>query len=171
MTHPHGHPHQHPPHAPGPAPGHAPGYPPGQAPGGHAAPPPGYGPPPGPGHAPPPGAAYGQPPPHSYGPPPGAYGAAAPIDPRVKELNDQSVTWLIVSIVGFWLGFGFVTGPLSWLKANAIRRNYRTMGMQPSGTSTGAMIVGMVSTFMYVALVLGVIMMFTLFAGAVAVGG
>ncbi|MEM6296882.1 MAG: hypothetical protein AAGA54_36800 [Myxococcota bacterium] len=166
MNHPHGHPHQHPPHAPG----HAPGHPQGPAPGGYAAPPPGYGPPPGPGHAPPPPAgAYV--PPQNYGPPPGAYGAAAPMDPRVKELNDQSNTWLIVSIVGFWVGVGFITGPLSWLKANAIRRNYRTMGMQPSGTSTAAMIIGMVSSLIYVAAVIGVIMMFTLLAGAVAVGG
>ncbi|MBV1857013.1 MAG: hypothetical protein KUG77_01285, partial [Nannocystaceae bacterium] len=32
-------------------------------------------------------------------------------DPRVKELDDQSNTWLIVSIVGFWLGFGFGLRP------------------------------------------------------------
>ena len=87
-------------------------------------------------------------------------------DPRVKELGDQSNTWLIVSIVGFWLGFGFVTGPLSWMKANSIRRNYRSMGMQPSGTSTAAMIIGMVSSLVYVFAVLAVVMVFTLFAGA-----
>ncbi len=92
------------------------------------------------------------------------------MDPRVKELNDQSNTWLIVSIVGFWLGVGFVTGPLSWMKANSVRRNYRSMGMQPSGASTGAMIIGMVSTLVYVMAVLAVVMMFTLFAGAVAAG-
>ncbi len=89
-------------------------------------------------------------------------------DPRIKELGDQSNTWLIVAIVGFWLGVGFVTGPLSWMKANGVRRNYRSMGMQPSGASTGAMIIGMVSTLVYVMAVLGVVMMFTLFAGAVA---
>ncbi len=92
------------------------------------------------------------------------------VDPRVKELNDQSNTWLIVAIVGFWLGFGFVTGPLSWMKANGIRRNYRSMGMQPSGSSTGAMIVGMISTLVYVMAVLAVIAMFTLFAGVAAAG-
>lgn len=105
-----------------------------------------------------------------YGaPPPGAY-AAPMADPRIKELNDQSNTWLIVAIAGFWLGFGFVTGPLAWMKANNIRRNYRSMGMQPSGTSTAAMIIGMVTSIAYIMLVLGVVMMFTLFAGAVAAG-
>lgn len=91
-------------------------------------------------------------------------------DPRVKELNDQSNTWLIVAIVGFWLSLGFVTGPLAWMKANGIRRNYRAMGMQPSGTSTAAMIVGMVSTLVYVMAILAIIGMFTLFAGAAAAG-
>jgi len=90
------------------------------------------------------------------------------LDPRVKELNDQSNTWLIVSIVGFWLGFGFVTGPLSWIKANGIRRNYRSMGMQPSGASTGAMIIGMVSSLVYVVAVMAVVGFLFLFAGAAA---
>lgn len=92
------------------------------------------------------------------------------LDPRVKELNDASNTWLIVSIVGFWLGFGFVTGPLSWMKANGIRSKYRSMGMDPSGASTGAMIIGMVTTLVYVLTILAVIGMFTLFAGVAAAG-
>lgn len=126
--------------------------------------------------APPPGGAYGAPPPGAYGAPPPGYGAPPPgygmpmADPRIKELNDQSNTWLIVSIVGFWLGFGFITGPLSWIKANGVRANYRSMGMQPSGASTGAMIIGMVSTLVYVMLVLAVVGMFTLFAGVAAAG-
>lgn len=92
------------------------------------------------------------------------------VDPRVKELNDQSNTWLIVAIAGFWLGFGFVTGPLAWMKASGIRNNYRSMGMQPSGTSTAAYIIGLVSTLVYVMLVLAVVGMFTLFAGVAAAG-
>ncbi len=92
------------------------------------------------------------------------------LDPRVKELNDQSNTWLIVSIIGFWLGFGFVTGPLSWIKANGIRRNYRSMGMQPSGSSTAAMIIGMVSSLVYVMAVVAVVAVFTMFAGVAAAG-
>lgn len=91
-------------------------------------------------------------------------------DPRVKELNDQSTTWLIVAIAGFWFGFGFVTGPLAWLKANSIRQNYRSMGLQPSGTSTAAKIIGMVSALLYVAIFGMVVLFFTLFAGAVAAG-
>lgn len=91
-------------------------------------------------------------------------------DPRIKELNDQSNTWLIVAIIGFWLGFGFATGPLSWIKANGVRSNYRAMGMQPSGASTAAMIIGMVSTLVYVMLFLALILMFTLFAGVAAAG-
>lgn len=92
------------------------------------------------------------------------------MDPRVKELNDQSNTWLIVAIAGFWLGFGFITGPLSWIKASGIRRNYRSMGVQPSGTSTAAYLVGMISSLVYVVAVLAVVGFFFLFAGAVAAG-
>jgi len=91
-------------------------------------------------------------------------------DPRVKELNDQSNTWLIVAIAGFWVGVGFVTGPLAWIKANGIRANYRSMGMQPSGSSTAAMIIGMVTSLVYVMAILAAIGMFTLFAGAIAAG-
>ena len=132
--------------------------------GGYGAPQQGYGPPPQGYGSPQQG--YG-PPPGSYGPPPGAYGAPM-ADPRIKELNDQSNTWLIVAIIGFWVGVGFVTGPLSWIKANGIRSNYRSMGMQPSGASTAAMIIGMVSSLVYVMAVLAVFALFTLAAGVAA---
>lgn len=141
-------------------PGQPYGHPPQQ---GHGQPQPGYG-------QPPPG--YGQPPhgaqPGAYGPPQGAYPAQ---DPRVKELNDQSNTWLIVSIIGFWVGVGMITGPLCWIKGGRIRANYRSMGMQPSGAATGAWIIGMVATGLYAMIVLAFVGMFTLFAGAVATSG
>lgn len=91
-------------------------------------------------------------------------------DPRVKDLNDQSTTWLIVGLAGFWLGFGFITGPLAWVKGSRLRANYRSMGLPPSGTATGAWIVGIVSTAMFAMALLAILGFFVLFAGAVAAG-
>lgn len=146
---------------------HPPQQPPGPH-GGYGAPQQGYAPPQQ-GYGPP-QQGYGPPQqgyaPQGYGPQPG-YGAPMP-DPRIKELNDQSNTWLIVAIIGFWVGVGFVTGPLCWMKANGVRSNYRAMGMQPSGASTAAMIIGMVSTLVYVMAMLAVIGIFTLAAGVAA---
>ncbi len=139
----------------------------------HQQPPPGqpYGHPPQPGQPYPGQAPYGQPPPGAYGhPPPGAYGQPM-TDPRIKELNDQSPTWLLISIIGFWLGVGFISGPLAWIKGSRLRANYRSMGMAPAGNATGAWIIGMVSTALYAITVLAVVGMLTLFAGAIAASG
>ena len=92
-------------------------------------------------------------------------------DPRVRELNDQSNTWLIVSIVGFWLGFGFITGPLSWIKAGRIKSEYRSLGVAASGAATGAYIIGIVCTALYGLVLLSVISCVFLFAGAAATSG
>lgn len=90
------------------------------------------------------------------------------MDPRVKELNDQSTTWLIVALVGFWLGFGFITGPLCWIKAGRIRDNYRQMGMAPSGAATGAWVIGIVTSILLIMGIMAVVAVFALFSAAVA---
>jgi hypothetical protein len=92
-------------------------------------------------------------------------------DPRVRDLNDQSTTWLIVALAGFWLGFGFITGPLSWIKGGRLRAEYRSLGVQPSGSSTGAWIIGIVCTALYALILLSVLSCVFLFAGAAATGG
>ncbi len=92
------------------------------------------------------------------------------VDPRIKELNDQSMTWLIVAIAGFVTGFGFITGPLAWIKAGRVRANYRQMGMAPDGGATAAWIIGMVTTIMYLLSIFAVAAMF-LFLGAIFTAG
>ena len=92
-------------------------------------------------------------------------------DPRVRDLNDQSTTWLIVALAGFWLGFGFITGPLSWIKGGRLRAEYRSLGVQPSGSSTGAWIIGIVCTALYALILLSVLSCVFLFAGAAATSG
>lgn len=102
------------------------------------------------GHAPhygAPGAHHGQ---HgaygAYGHPHAAYGYSVTSDPRLKSLADRSTTWLIVAIAGFWLGFWLITGPLCWIMAGRVRREYRALGLAPSGNATGAWIIGIVSS-------------------------
>lgn len=85
-------------------------------------------------------------------------------DPRIKDLNDQSTTWLIVGLAGFWLGVGFITGPLAWIKGGRLRANYRSMGLPPSGNATGAWIVGIVSTALF-------LMAFLAIAGVIVMAG
>lgn len=81
-------------------------------------------------------------------------------DPRVKMLADKSNQWLLVGLIGFWLGFSFITGPLAWLGGSRVRQEYRQLGMQPSGTATAAWVIGIVSTGLTVLAVLLVISMF-----------
>jgi len=96
---------------------------------------------------------------------------APPVDPRVTELNSQSMTWLIVALAGFWLGLGFVTGPLSWMKAGRIRTQYAALGLPASGNATGAWIVGIVCTALYGLVLIGLVSCFAIFAGAAATNG
>jgi ABC-type multidrug transport system permease subunit len=92
-------------------------------------------------------------------------------DPRIRDLNDQSTTWLIVAIVGFWLGFGFITGPLAWIKGGRLRAEYRSVGMPPSGSATGAWIIGIVCTALTALVLVSILSCFVIFAGAAATSG
>lgn len=83
-------------------------------------------------------------------------------DPRLHSLGEASTTWLIVAIAGFWLGFGFITGPLVWVKAKAVREGYRALGVEPSGSSTAAYVIGLISSLLYAMLVLGFIAFYVL---------
>jgi|GEM_PF-1775900 len=138
------------------------GPPPGQQQWGQS-PQPGYGPPPQPGYGPPqPG--YG-PPPQGYGPPmqPGAQ-----TDPRVAALDSESNTWLIVALVGFCTGFGWITGPLAWIKGGKLKQQYVQMGLPINSSATGAWIVGLVSTVLMLMSIVAFVFMLLLWGSFVA---
>ena len=159
----HGHGHPHPGHAPPPQPGYGqpqPGY--GQPQGGYAPPPqPGYGQPqqgygqPQPGHV-----SYGQqvPPPYTP-PPPGAY-----TPNELSKLEDDSQLWLLVTAAGFWVGFGFITGPLGWVYGSQLRDKYRALGHHPSSAAKWAYGIGMATTLLYYGTILLIMLAVLAFA-------
>ncbi len=106
-------------------------------------------------------------------PPPGHPPGYAP-PPSTKDLDDQSLIWLIVACAGFFFGLGWVTGPLGWIFGSRLRNAYRTRGLEPEGTATAAWIVGIVSTALYglvAVMLIGIFMMAFLFVGAAAASG
>jgi hypothetical protein len=136
--------------------------------------PPQYGPPPG---APPPGPgpAYGQPPPGQYGQPAPGYGQPAPgygqpVNPALADLDNQAMTWLIVAAAGFFVGVGFVTGPLAWIYGGRLRAKYLSMGLPINQNATIAWVIGIVSTALFALAVVGILLMILMVGGAIAAG-
>jgi len=144
------------PESPHPRPGDAP---PGYAHPGHA--PPGYGYAP-PGHAPPGHAPQGYPP-QGYGAPPPYGHFAAPVDPRVARLKEHGTTWLIVTVLGFAVGLGWLTGPLAWYKSAKIRAEYRALGMTPCGNVSAAWVISIVTTVLLALFLLLIVGFYAMF--------
>ncbi len=118
-----------------PNPGH------GHAPGGYPPPPP----PPGPtGYV-----SYGQgsAPPHIYTPTPDP---ATAHNAEWRKLEGDAQLWLIIAAVGFWFGFGWITGPLAWYFGAKIRGQYRALGHHPCSSANWAYGLGIASTVIYV---------------------
>jgi hypothetical protein len=128
------------------------------------APAPGYGPPPQQG-------AYGQQNPYAA---PNAYGqgAYAPNgfdmarETQLREMQQNGLMWLLVGAVGFFFGFGWVTGPLSWYFGGKLRKDYKQMGVEPTGEATGAWVVGIVTTAISWLAILAAIFFLVMFFGA-----
>lgn len=91
------------------------------------------------------------------------YGQPGP-SPQQRELDAQSQTWLIVAAIGFWVGFGLITGPLAWIYGSKLRNQYRALGLPPSTNATGAFVIGIISTALYVMSFIGLVMMFMFWA-------
>ena len=90
-------------------------------------------------------------------------------DPRVIDLDRQSNTWMIVALVGFFFGVGFVTGPLSWINGGRLRRQYMALGLPPSSPAQTAWIFGIICTALSIMTVIGLLMFFLFLGAAVAV--
>jgi catechol 2,3-dioxygenase-like lactoylglutathione lyase family enzyme len=107
---------------------------------------PGYGQP---GYPPPPGpqgyVSYGQgaPPPYIHVPPP------MPGDNELRKLDDDGQLWLLVAAAGFWVGFGWITGPLAWYFGSKIRGQYRALGHHPGTSANWAWGLGITTTLIY----------------------
>ena len=73
---------------------------------------------------------------------------------RVQELDRSGVIWLIVAIVGFFLGLMVITGPLVWWQTSRLSNRFRTAGLSPSGPTSVAHVLGILTT------ILGVLSLF-----------
>jgi hypothetical protein len=116
---------------------------------------------------------YGQPgyvsygqgaaPPHPYQPP-----ASAHQPSELSKLEDDAQLWLLVAAAGFWVGFGWITGPLAWYFGSQLRSKYRVLGHHPCSSANWAWGLGIASTLIYYVTILFFVAMLFLFVGAVA---
>jgi hypothetical protein len=86
-------------------------------------------------------------------------------DPRVAKLESDANTWLLVGIIGFWVGMSWVSGPLAWVMAGRVRSQYLALGLAPSSTATAAWVIGIISTILTVLTVVAIFMLITVVGG------
>lgn len=87
---------------------------------------------------------------------------------ELREVENNSLLWLIIGAVGFWFGVGWLTGPLAWYFGAQARSRYAALGRPPSNKATSAWIVGIVTTLISY-LAVAMVLMFFLFAGTVII--
>jgi hypothetical protein len=86
---------------------------------------------------------------------------------ELREVENNSLLWLILAGIGFWFGLGWLTGPLAWYYGAKARGRYLALGRAPSGKADGAWIVGIVTTVLSY-LAVAVILLFVALVGAAA---
>ena len=100
-------------------------------------------------------------------------GGYVPAPAPNKDLDDQSLIWLIVGCAGFFFGLGFVTGPLAWIFGSRLRKQYVERSVEPNGMATAAWIVGICTTVVWAMVMVFLAIMFAMmfvFVGAAAAG-
>ncbi len=112
---------------------------------------------------------WASPPAGAPGAPAGQFGGA---DARVTKLNSDSQTWMIVALVGFFFGFGWITGPLTWYMGSKLRKDYAALGLPASSNAEIAYWAGIVVTgLMVFGVVIAIVAVLFLFGlGATAIG-
>lgn len=116
---------------------------------------------------------YGQPgyvsygqgaaPPHPYQPPPAMHQPS-----ELSNLEDDAQLWLLVAAGGFWIGMGWITGPLAWYFAGRIRAKYRELGHHPGSSTNWAYGLGIASTLIYYVSIFFVMMALFMVVGVAA---
>lgn len=108
---------------------------------------------------------YGQgaAPPNPYQPPAGVHQPN-----ELSRLEDDAQLWLLVAAAGFWIGFGWITGPLAWYFGSQLRGKYRELGHHPCSSANWAWGLGIASTLIYYVTMLFVFGLIFLFVGAAA---
>jgi hypothetical protein len=105
------------------------------------------------------------------GPTPGfaaPYAQPRSVSDDMREVENNSLLWLIVGAVGFWFGLGWLTGPLGWYFGGQARNKYAALGRTPSSKANAAWIVGIVTTVLSY-LAVAIFLMLFAFAGSVVI--
>lgn len=71
-----------------------------------------------------------------------------PMRRYLAHLREESNSWILIGIVGFFLGFGIISGPLTWKKGADIRNAYLRNQLQPSAEANVAYYTGVLSTML-----------------------
>lgn len=96
-------------------------------------------------------------------------GGSALMQPNeLGELEDQAQLWLMLTVAGFWVGFGWLSGPLAWYRAGKIRRKYRALGHHPCAAANWAWGLGIASTSLY-GLIVAIVFALLLFVAGLSV--
>lgn len=82
---------------------------------------------------------------------------AGPGGSELNSLKDDAQLWLLVAAGGFWFGFGWITGPLSWYFGSQIRGKYRALGHHPSPAANWAWGLGITTTAIYYLTIIAVV--------------
>jgi hypothetical protein len=105
-----------------------------------------------------------------YGPGPGDNRGQQ--NPALAKLESDSTTWLIVVLAGFFLSFGWLTGPLGWYMGSKFRAQYAAMGLPHGSNADLTYYGGIVSTVLYYgAILLSFAFVLMMVFGLFAVGG
>ena len=92
----------------------------------------------------------------------GGFGGAP--HPDLAKIDSDGQTWLVVGIVGWFIGAVFITGPLAWYMGTQLQQRCEQMGVEPPSNVKYAKMVGMISTILVAFIVVAVaIMLFAMF--------
>lgn len=85
-----------------------------------------------------------------------------PMRRYLGHLREEANSWILIGIVGFFLGFGIISGPLTWKKGSDLREAYRRNQLEPSPEANVAYYTGILSTMLVGVSVAFLILMFGL---------
>lgn len=95
-----------------------------------------------------------------------------PLDSTQKELaalEEKGTLWLLAAAGGFFLGLGWITGPLAWYFGGKLRGRYRALGLHPAPSANWAWGLGLASTVIYVCSLVSLVVFILFVALAVSV--
>ena len=82
---------------------------------------------------------------------------------QIKKLDDEAQTWLVISAIGFFMGFIFFVGPAAWWKATDLKQKYESMRAPVPANVKNLRLVGILTCVISAVLIL-------IFAGALVLG-